>query len=120
MSDLVNSALFESDLFDSDGAIFMGSRRQPAACSVAIFGVPYDGTTSFRPGARFGPAAIREVSNGLESYCPQLNLDLEDLAFVDLGAVNIPFGAPGAGGGSREAGHRSGAGSRPQAPNAWR
>ena len=94
MSDLVNSDLFESDLFDSDGAIFMGSRRQPAACSVAIFGVPYDGTTSFRPGARFGPAAIREVSNGLESYCPQLNLDLEDLAFVDLGAVNIPFGAP--------------------------
>ena len=94
MSDLVNLDLFDSDLFDSDGAIFMGSRRHPAACSVAIFGVPYDGTTSFRPGARFGPAAIREVSSGLESYCPQLNLDLEDLAFVDLGAVNIPFGAP--------------------------
>ena len=61
---------------------------------MGLFGVPYDGTTSFRPGTRFGPAAIREVSSGLESYCPQLALDLEDLAFADLGAVEIPFGAP--------------------------
>jgi agmatinase len=61
---------------------------------VGLFGVPYDGTTSFRPGTRFGPAAIREVSSGLESYCPELDLDLEDLAFTDLGAVDIPFGNP--------------------------
>ncbi|MFN6340026.1 MAG: agmatinase [Cyanobacteriota bacterium] len=72
----------------------MGSRRDPAGCAVALFGVPYDGTTSFRPGTRFGPAAIREVSGGLETYCPQLDRDLDDLAFVDLGAVAIPFGAP--------------------------
>ncbi|MFZ0409523.1 MAG: agmatinase [Cyanobium sp.] len=72
----------------------MASRRDPAGCRVGLFGVPYDGTTSFRPGTRFGPAAIREVSSGLESYCPQLNLDLEDLAFADLGAVAIPFGSP--------------------------
>ncbi|MFM1798344.1 MAG: hypothetical protein RLZZ117_622 [Cyanobacteriota bacterium] len=81
-------------LFDRDGAIYMASRRDPAGCRVALFGVPYDGTTSFRPGARFGPAAIREVSGGLETWCPQLERDLEDLAFVDLGAVAIPFGAP--------------------------
>jgi agmatinase len=56
--------------------------------------VPYDGTTSFRPGTRFGPAAIRDVSAGLESYCPQLDLDLEELTFADLGAVAIPFGDP--------------------------
>jgi agmatinase len=83
-----------TDLFDRDGAIYMASRRDPAGCRVGLFGVPYDGTTSFRPGTRFGPAAIREVSSGLESYCPQLDLDLEDLAFADLGAVDIPFGAP--------------------------
>ena len=87
------SGLFDS-LFDSDGTIFMGSRRNPADCRVGLFGVPYDGTTSFRPGTRFGPAAIREVSAGLETYCPQLNLDLEDLDFADLGAVEIPFGNP--------------------------
>ena len=82
------------ELFDSDGAVFMAGRRDPAGCRVGLFGVPYDGTTSFRPGTRFGPAAIREVSNGLETYCPQLDQDLEDLAFADLGAVAIPFGAP--------------------------
>jgi agmatinase len=82
------------ELFDTEGAIYMGARREPAGCAVGLFGVPYDGTTSFRPGARFGPAAIREVSSGLESYDPQLELDLEDLAFADLGAVAIPFGAP--------------------------
>lgn len=81
-------------LFDTDGAIYMASRRDPAGCRVGLFGVPYDGTTSFRPGTRFGPAAIREVSSGLETYCPQLHLDLEDLAFADLGAVEIPFGNP--------------------------
>ena len=80
--------------FDSEGGIFMGSRRDPVGCRVGLFGVPYDGTTSFRPGTRFGPAAIREVSQGLETYCPQLDLDLEDLAYADLGAVDIPFGAP--------------------------
>jgi len=84
----------QNSLFDTDGAIYMGSVRDPAGCRVGLFGVPYDGTTSFRPGTRFGPAAIREVSSGLESYCPQLDRDLEDLAFADLGAVDIPFGAP--------------------------
>ena len=80
--------------FDTDGCLYMGSRRDPAGCRVGLFGVPYDGTTSFRPGTRFGPAAIREVSNGLETYCPQLDRDLDDLSFADLGAVDIPFGAP--------------------------
>ena len=87
------NGLFDG-LFDSDGTIFMGSRRDPTDCRVGLFGVPYDGTTSFRPGTRFGPAAIREVSTGLETYCPQLKRDLEDLPFADLGAVDIPFGNP--------------------------
>lgn len=85
---------FPEHLFERDGAIYMGSQRDPVGCRVGLFGVPYDGTTSFRPGTRFGPAAIREVSSGLETYCPQLERDLEDLAFADLGAVAIPFGAP--------------------------
>jgi len=84
----------QQPLFDGSGAIFMAAKRDPSNCQVALFGVPYDGTTSFRPGTRFGPAAIREVSEGLETYCPQLDRDLEDLAFADLGAVDIPFGAP--------------------------
>ena len=84
----------QQPLFDRSGALFMAASRDPAGCQVGLFGVPYDGTTSFRPGTRFGPAAIREVSQGLETFCPQLDRDLEDLTFVDLGAVEIPFGAP--------------------------
>ena len=84
----------DQSLFDDEGAIFMGGRRNPEGCSVALFGVPYDGTTSFRPGTRFGPAAIREVSTGLETYCPQLDRDLEDIAYADIGAVEIPYGDP--------------------------
>jgi agmatinase len=84
----------DQSLFDDEGAIFMGARRNPRGCRVALFGVPYDGTTSFRPGTRFGPAAIREVSTGLETYCPQLDRDLEDIAYADIGAVEIPYGDP--------------------------
>jgi agmatinase len=87
-------ALPDPTLFDTDGGLYLGSRRDPAGCRVGLFGVPYDGTTSFRPGTRFGPGAIREVSSGLETYCPQLGRDLEELAFADLGAVAIPFGDP--------------------------
>jgi len=93
-SQLSDSQLLDSPLFDTDGAIFMASRRDPTGCRVGLFGVPYDGTTSFRPGTRFGPAAIREVSSGLETYDPQLDLDLEDASIADLGAVEIPFGDP--------------------------
>ena len=88
------SQAIDQNLFDDEGAIFMGGRRNPEGCSVALFGVPYDGTTSFRPSTRFGPAAIREVSTGLETYCPQLDRDLEDIAYADIGAVEIPYGDP--------------------------
>ena len=84
----------DHSLFDREGAIYMGASRDPNGCKVGLFGVPYDGTTSFRPGTRFGPSAVREVSTGLETYCPQLDQDLEAMAYVDLGAVEIPFGAP--------------------------
>ena len=91
---MTSPSIDRDTLFDREGAIYMGARRDPSGCQVGLFGVPYDGTTSFRPGTRFGPAAVRDVSNGLESYCPQLQMDLEDLAYADLGAVDIPFGAP--------------------------
>tara|TARA_Y100001968_G_C19393506_1_gene736920 strand:+ start:797 stop:1717 length:921 start_codon:yes stop_codon:yes gene_type:complete len=81
-------------MFTTEGSIFMGAKREITNCDIGIFGVPYDGTTSFRGGARFGPSAIREVSNGLETYCPQLNLDLKEINFTDLGSLEIPFGAP--------------------------
>jgi agmatinase len=57
---------------------------------IAILGVPYDKTASFRKGTRHGPDAIREVSEAaIETYSPRLDRDLEDLAFSDLGNLDI-------------------------------
>ena len=78
--------------FNNDHAIFMGAKRNIDNCKVSILGVPYDGTSCFRPGSRFGPAAIREDSYGIETYCPQLNLDLEDINFADVGSLDVPIG----------------------------
>ena len=77
------------NLFDNENAIFMGAKRNPDDCSIGIFGVNYDGTCSFKPGARFGPEAIRQVSSCLETYCPNLNKDLEDILYVDFGSIII-------------------------------
>jgi len=76
-------------LFNSENAIFMGAKRNPDDCSIGIFGVNYDGTCSFKPGARFGPEAIRLVSSCLETYCPKLNKDLKDVMYVDFGSILI-------------------------------
>lgn len=59
---------------------------------VVLFGAPFDGTTSFRPGTRFAPTAIRPDSYGLETYSPYLDLDLEDYKLADIGDVDLPFG----------------------------
>ncbi len=50
-----------------------------------LFGVPFDRTTSFRPGARFAPNAIREASYNFETFLLEHAVDLEDLAICDLG-----------------------------------
>ena len=59
-----------------------------------IFGAPFDGTTSFRPGTRFGPSAIRGESDGIETYSPYQNRDLEDISVFDSGDLYLPFGNP--------------------------
>lgn len=59
---------------------------------IVMFGAPYDGTTSFRPGTRFGPAAIRNDSIGLESYSPYQKKDLVDASIIDIGDLELGFG----------------------------
>lgn len=56
---------------------------------IYIVGFPFDGTTSFRPGARFGPSAIRDVSEGIETYSPYLDKDIEDYPLFDLGNLDL-------------------------------
>ncbi len=42
---------------------------------VAIYGIPFDGAASFRPGARFGPRAVREMSSLLRPFNRVLDID---------------------------------------------
>ena len=50
--------------------------RDVEHCDVAIIGVPFDAGTSYRPGARFGPQAVRQASRQLRTnYHP--NYDVE-------------------------------------------
>ncbi|UCD71248.1 MAG: agmatinase [Syntrophobacterales bacterium] len=71
---------------------FLSADSQYEQCDVCIVGLPYDGTSSFRPGSRFGPNAIRKASWGMETYSPNLQRDLSDLKICDLGDLEIPFG----------------------------
>ncbi len=59
---------------------------------VVVFGAPFDGTTSFRPGTRFGPNAIRSESFGIETYSPYCDKDLTDYNTFDAGDLDLPFG----------------------------
>lgn len=45
------------------------------SCDVAVVGVPFDSGTTYRPGARFGPSAIRQASRLLRTYHPGLDVD---------------------------------------------
>ena len=61
---------------------------------VVLFGAPFDSTTSYRPGTRFGSAAIRRESYGLESFSPYQERDLLDCRIFDSGDIELPFGNP--------------------------
>lgn len=71
---------------------FLAASSDSSASDLVLFGLPFDGTCSFRPGARFGPKAIREMSDGLETYCPILRRDLEEVSFSDVGDMPLPPG----------------------------
>lgn len=71
---------------------FIAAEADFEEARAVIFGAPFDGTTSFRPGTRFGPGAIRAESDGIETYSPYQNKDLEDIAVFDSGDLLLPFG----------------------------
>jgi agmatinase len=73
---------------------FLGCDKEYDEADIVIFGAPFDGTTSNRPGARFGGAAIRRESHGLETYSPYLDKDLSDIKVFDGGEIELSFGAP--------------------------
>ena len=72
---------------------FIGCESSFEQASVVLYGAPFDSTTSFRPGARFGPSAIRHESFGLETYSPYQDKDLMDIRVFDSGDLELCFGS---------------------------
>jgi agmatinase len=63
--------------------------RDVPYCDVAVLGVPFDGGVSFRPGARFGPAAVRQASRAIRpAFHPEYNIQpFAELQVADAGDV---------------------------------
>ena len=71
---------------------FLGCDCPYEKADIVLFGAPFDSTTSFRPGARFGSKAMRGESFGLESYSPYQDRDLSDIRVFDSGDLELCFG----------------------------
>jgi agmatinase len=72
---------------------FIGCDSSFEEAAIVLYGAPFDSTTSFRPGARFGPSAMRHESFGLETYSPYQNTDLTDYKVFDSGDMELCFGS---------------------------
>lgn len=70
----------------------MGCEADYNEAETVLFGAPFDSTTSYRPGTRFGSGAIRRESYGIESYSPYQDKDLYDGAVMDSGDLELCFG----------------------------
>lgn len=71
---------------------FLGCDAGYDEADIVLYGAPFDGTTSYRPGTRFGPRAIRGESYGIETYSPYQDRDLADLRVMDSGDIELPIG----------------------------
>jgi len=68
---------------------FGGFDKKEEKPRYTVLGVPYDFTSTYRPGSRFGPEAIRQASINLEAYCPRASFDVETLEIEDVGDLNV-------------------------------
>jgi len=71
---------------------FGGFKRGYSESNFVLFGVPFDSTSSFRPGSRFGPAAIREASANIETWSWRAGIDFEEVKLHDLGDLAVVHG----------------------------
>ena len=71
---------------------FIGCDSSYEDADIVIFGAPFDGTVSYRPGTRFAPHAIRAESYGLETYSPYQDKDITDGNIFDSGDIELCFG----------------------------
>lgn len=71
---------------------YMACDKDVSEAEIILFGAPFDSTTSYRPGTRFGSSAVRKESYGIECYSPYQDKDLEDTAVMDCGDLELCFG----------------------------
>ena len=71
---------------------FIAAKTPLKEAMAVILGCPYDGSASFRPGARFGPSAIRKASWGIETFSPYFQRDLTQCSIHDMGDLELPLG----------------------------
>jgi agmatinase len=77
------------ELFVSQSNIFGGIQSPFKKAKYVVFGVPFDVTSTYRTGARFGPNAIRQASLNIETYSFRTGIDVEDLPLHDLGDLHV-------------------------------
>jgi len=78
-----------SELYVSQGPFFSGFQAEAKLAEYMVLGVPFDVTSTYRTGARFGPLAIREISLNLETFSFRTDLDVEKLKLHDLGDLHV-------------------------------
>ena len=70
--------------------MLLPAAASPAGLDVAIVGIPFDGGVSYRPGARFGPRAVREQSSLIRTWHPVLKVHpFKRLRVADCGDVDV-------------------------------
>jgi agmatinase len=77
------------ELYASPTLVFSGIQKTFDQAVYIILGVPFDLTSTYRTGARFGPTAIREASLNIEPYSFSSKVDVEDLRLHDLGDLDV-------------------------------
>jgi len=82
----------DSFYLDNSSKAFGGFQSEFSQADFVLFGVPYDSTSSFRPGSRFGPRAMREVSANLETWSWRTGVDYESVRLHDLGDLSVVHG----------------------------
>jgi agmatinase len=77
------------ELFVSQSNVFSGFQKPFEEADYVVLGVPFDVTSTYRTGARFGPNAIRTASLNIETYSFRSGVDVEDLRIHDLGDLHV-------------------------------
>lgn len=77
------------ELFVSQSNVFSGFCKPLNEAEYVVIGVPFDVTSTYRAGARFGPNAIRAASLNIETYSFRTGLDVEDIRVHDLGDLHV-------------------------------